>query len=190
MYIDSQRGSANSKHFNSPDDSMPLSRRNFAKMGAMGLAAPWLPHALAQLGPVTPAAVEVQTSRHHMGSGSWPRQHHRILWLAQKSPHNPASPPGLAATATRPSASPLVPLRPHQAPSTTMKTSTASPPTRLWTQIYSCPAQQHARRIHHPRAGKHVLCEKPMHSAQCVRVVVQSRARQADARLPPVTEPP
>lgn len=165
---------------------MPLSRRNFAKMGAMGLAAPWTPHALAQVA-VTPAAVEVQTSGRRIG--------YAVIGLGSIATHF------MAGTKISAQSSITALVSGHRDKAERIAAQYGVPTSSIYDYenfdriaanpavdaVYvALPNSMHAEyTIRAARAGKHVLCEKPMDisSAQCVRMIDACKAARVKLML-------
>ena len=157
---------------------MPLSRRNFAKMGAMGLAAQWTPHALAQ-DAATPAAA-VQTSGRRIG--------YAVIGLGSIATHF------MAGTKISAQSKITALVSGHRDKAERIAAQYGVPTNSIYDyknfdQIAANPAvdavyvalpnSMHAEyTIRAARAGKHVLCEKPMDisSAQCVRMIDACKA--------------
>ena len=152
---------------------MPPSRRDFAKLSALGLAAQYLPHTFAQTPSETRrigyAVIGLGRIADHFLAGVAISEHSRITALVS----------GHRDKALRIAAQ-------YNVPTTSIYDyenfdSIAANPA-VDAVYVALPNSMHAEyTIRAARAGKHVLCEKPMDvsSAQCRRMI----AACADARV-------
>jgi predicted dehydrogenase len=145
---------------------MPLSRRNFARMSAFGLAARWIPHALSQPADAPPRRIG-----------------YAVIGLGRIARHF------LAGTAASSQSKITALVSGHRDKAERIAAQYGVPTTSIYSYedfdriaanpavdaVYiALPNSMHAEyTIRAAKAGKHVLCEKPMDvtSAQCRRMI-------------------
>jgi len=161
---------------------MPLSRRNFAKLSALGLAAQWTPHSFAQPAFAQSAAPQPapQPSARRIG--------YAVIGLGRIATHF------LAGTAQSSQSKITALVSGHREKAERIAAQYSVPTSSIYDYenfdsiaanpavdaVYvALPNSMHAEyTIRAARAGKHVLCEKPMDvtSAQCRRMIDACRA--------------
>jgi predicted dehydrogenase len=145
---------------------MPLTRRDFARMSALGLAARWTPPSLAQPAAAEPrrigyAVIGLGRIATHFLAGTAASEHSRITALVS----------GHRDKAERIAAQYNVPTSSIYSYEDFDRIAANPAVDAVYVAL---PNSMHAEyTIRAARAGKHVLCEKPMDvtSAQCRRMI-------------------
>jgi predicted dehydrogenase len=153
---------------------MPVSRRSFSKLGAMGLGAQWIPRGLVQ------AAATTQTGQRRVG--------YAVIGLGRIATHF------LEGTQMSAQSKITALVSGHRDKAERIAAQYGVPPDSIYSYedfdriaanhavdaVYvALPNSMHAEyTIRAAKAGKHVLCEKPMEisSARCVQMIDACKA--------------